>query len=320
MSIFVLTKSIIMTFQQLEYIVAVEKYRHFVNAATACGVTQSTLSSMIQKLEQEIDVVIFDRSKHPIEPTALGRQIIAQARLILHTSSQLRELVLSEKEQERGTVYIGMSSSVAPSLYPSFNRLVTAEHTGIHACVYESEPEALLQKLQRAEIDMVISSPNDTVIPDLMEIELYVERFFLYVSSAHPLYQREWVRPEDLMDGDFWLLKSFHSGYPQLGELLRHDTRHHTDFEMGSLSTLIGLIDENGGYTVLPQLFVNRLTAEQKKNIRPINSGRFFRTVSLFIRNDYVRERMLNIIADIVKRIVPEDMINQRLKKFRISL
>jgi LysR family hydrogen peroxide-inducible transcriptional activator len=309
-----------MTFQQLEYIVAVDKYRHFVNAATACGVTQSTLSSMIQRLEQEIDVIIFDRKKHPIEPTALGKQIISQARLILHTSSQLRELVLSEKEQEHGTLYIGMPPSVTPYIYPTFHRLISAEHPGIRTGIFECSSERLLQMLQQGEIDMAISAQPGGEVPGLLEIELYTERFLLYISSAHALYQRERVNAEDLMDGDLWVLRSFHECYPQLGDLIHHDTRHRTSFEVGSLSTLVSLIDENGGYTILPQLYAQRLTPEQQRNLRPINGAKFFRPVSLIIRSDYVREHMLNIVADLIKRIVPSEMINPRLKKFKITL
>jgi LysR family hydrogen peroxide-inducible transcriptional activator len=308
-----------MTFQQLEYIVAVDKYRHFVNAATACGVTQSTLSSLIQKLEQEIDVVIFDRKKHPIEPTVLGKQIIAQARLILHTSSQLRELVISEKEQEHASLFLGMPPSVAPYVYPTFHRLISAEYPGIHTSIFECSSERLLQMLQQGEIDMAISTLHDHD-SSLMEIELYTERFVLYISSAHALYQRERVNPEDLMDGEMWTLRSFHECYPQLGDIIHRDTRHRTTLEVGSLSTLISLIDENGGYTILPQFYTTRLTPEQQRNIRPINGGKFFRSVSLIIRSDYLRERMLNIVADLIKRIVPEDAINPRLKKFKITL
>lgn len=308
-----------MTFQQLEYIVAVEKYRHFVNAATACGVTQSTLSSMIQKLEQEIDVIIFDRSKHPIEPTPLGKQIITQARLILHNSTQLRELILNEKEQEQGTLYIGMLPCIAPYLYPAFCRTIGVHHPGIRTYIYEESPAEIVAKVQKSEIDMAFV-PSGLNAQGTMEIELYTERFMLYVSPSHALHQRPWVTAEDLMDGDLWLLGNYHPNYPQFGPLLRQDTHHRTQFEAGSLSTLVALIDQNGGYTLLPALYERCLTEEQRKNLRPINSGKFFRTISLIIRTDYVRERMLNIVAEMVKQIIPEDMIMQRIKKYKITL
>lgn len=309
-----------MTFQQLEYIVAVEKYRHFVNAAAACGVTQSTLSSMVQKLEQEMDVIIFDRTKHPIEPTTLGRQIIAQARLILHTSAQLRELVVNEREQEHTTLYIGLSETIGQAIYPAFNRILTMSYPGIHAGIYSDDETTLLARLEHTELDMVIAPIMQERPSSLMEIELFTERLVSYISPAHPLSQRPWVRPEDLMDGKLWRLKSFHGRCPQLGDLLLNDVSHHTDFEQGDLATLVALVDENGGHTLLPQLFTRCLTDEQRKNIRTVNSGTFFRTVALYIRSDYLRERMLNIVADVVKRVIPDDMVSPRLKKFKITL
>lgn len=309
-----------MTFQQLEYIVAVDKYRHFVNAAAACGVTQSTLSTTIAKLEQEIDVVIFDRSKHPIEPTALGLQIISQAHVILHNSSQLRALVQNEKEGDRGVLRIGMLPSIAPSIYPGFSRSAKNLYPHIFTHIFESPANILIDSLQKAEIDMALLSSNDIKDTNLLEIELFTERFFLYVSPAHMLHKRERVMPEDLQDGDLWVLKSFHDRYQQLSEVIHKETFHTTFLEAGGLPTLISLVDTNGGYTLIPQLFCNALSEQQKQNVRIIQSSKFFRTVSLVIKRDYMRERMLNIVAEIIKNVVPNDMINTRLNKFKITL
>lgn len=309
-----------MTFQQLEYIVAVDTHRHFVNAATACGVTQSTLSSTISKLEQEIDVVIFDRSKHPIEPTALGQRIINQARVILHNSQQLRDLVQNEKESDKGNLFIGIIPSVAPYLYPNMARAMRNEYPNVHTSVTEDYAEQLVEKLQRAELDMAIVSGTEIKDTNLLEIELYTERFLLYVSPSSSLWQREWVRPEDLQDGAIWAMRAFHDHYPQLSTLTHRETFHNTTLDFGNLRTLIDLVNVNGGYTLVPELFKLTLSPEQQKNLRPIQGPRFFRTISLVIRQDYMRERMLNIMADAVKRTVPTEMLSQRLLKFKITL
>lgn len=305
-----------MTFQQLEYIVAVDKYRHFVKAATECGVTQSTLSTTIAKLEQEIDVIIFDRSKHPIEPTSLGKQIISQAQIILHNSSMLRELVRNEKDGDKGSLRIGMTPSLAPSIYPAFAKVSRSLYPHIVTNIVEAPTHSIIRRMQQAELDMAIVSSSDIKETNLLEIELFTERFLLYVSPAHPLHNYERVTPQDLQDGDIWVLKSFHDRFPQLSEVIHRETMHSTFFEAGGLTTLIQMVDTNGGYTLIPQLLQNALTEKQRQNIRTIQSPKIFRTVSLVIRPDYMRERMLNIVADIIKNIVPEDMINQRLKKF----
>lgn len=309
-----------MTFQQLEYIVAVDTHRHFVNAATACGVTQPTLSSIIAKLEQEIDVVIFDRSKHPIEPTTLGRRIINQAKVILHNSQQLREMVQSEKESDKGDLLIGIIPSVAPYLYPPMSRIMRSDYPNVHTTITEAYAEQLVDKLQRAELDMAILSETEIQDTNLFEIELYTERFLLYVSPASPLWQREWVRPEDLQDGDIWAMRAFHDHYPQLSSITHRETFHNTTLDYGHLQTLVDLVNANGGYTLLPELFQKALPPDQQGNLRPIQGPRFFRTISLVIRQDYMRERMLNIIAETVKRIVPSEMISQRLVKYKITL
>lgn len=309
-----------MTFQQLEYIVSVDEHRHFVKAATACGVTQSTLSTTIAKLEQEIDVVIFDRSKKPIEPTALGKQIVSQARVILHNSQQLRDLVLNEKKSDKGNLLVGIIPSVAPYLLPQLTRQLRNDFPNVHTTVTEAYAERLIEQLQRSELDMAILSNSEIKDTNLYEIELYTERFLLYVSPSSPLWNREWLRPEDLQDGDLWAMRSFHDHYSQLSSITHRETFHSTTLDHGSLSTLVKMIDLNGGYTLLPELFKLILSAEQQKNLRPIQGPKFFRTISLVIRQDYMRERMLNIMADSVKRVIPAEMVNTRLTKFKITL
>lgn len=309
-----------MTFQQLEYIVAVDKHRHFVNAATACGVTQPTLSSTICKLEQEIDVVIFDRSKHPVEPTELGKRIISQAKVILHNSQQLRDLVQNEKESDKGNLFIGIIPSVSAYLYPSMTRHMRQDSPNLHTTVTEDYAEQLIEKLQRSELDMAILSSSEIKDTNLLEIELYTERFQLYVSPASSLWAREWLRPEDLFDGRIWAMRSFHDHYPQLAGITHKESTHNTTLDYGNLQTLIKLVNEHGGYTIIPELFKNALPTELCQNIRPIQGSKFFRTISLVIRPDYMRERMLNVVADAVKKVIPNDMLSQRLLKYKITL
>ena len=309
-----------MTFQQLEYIVAVDEYRHFVNAATACGVTQSTLSSTISKLEQEIDVVIFDRSKHPIEPTVLGQRIINQAKVILHNSQQLRDLVTNEKSSDKGHLLLGIIPSVAPYLYPSMARCLKDNFPNIHTSVTEAEPDLLLERVQRSELDMAIVASSDIKDTNLLEIELFTERFMLYTSPASSLWSREWIRPEEMMSGDMWSLRSFHDRYPQLTPFAHREDFHTSTFDNGNLSTLIHLVNINGGFTILPELMRRVLTPEEQRNMKSIQGPKFFRTISLVIRQDYMRERLLNIVADTVKRCVPAEMLNTRLQKYKITL
>ena len=309
-----------MTFQQLEYIVAVEKYRHFVNAATSCGVTQSTLSSTIAKLEQEIDVVIFDRSKHPIEPTVLGARIIKQADVILHNSEMLRELIQNEKQQDRGNVRVGMLPSLAPAIFPQFAGQARSLYPNVNTQMIEAPTSEIVDMLQKEELDMALINSADIADTSLLGVDLFTERFMLYISPAHMLHNRERVLPEDLQDGDIWVLKSFHDRYQQLSELVHRESIHTSFLTIGSLATLISLVDANGGYTLIPQLYVNALNDRQKQNVRIIQSPKYFRTISLAFSKQYLRERMLNIVTDIIKHVVPEDLIKDKIKKYKITI
>lgn len=310
-----------MTFQQLEYIVAVDKSRHFVNAATACGVTQSTLSATISKLEQEIDVVIFDRSKHPIEPTPMGERIIRQAEVILHNSAQLRAMVQNEKDEVQGQLLLGMIPSVAPVLFPQMGRLVSTLAPNLQVHIHEHNSAKLIDQLQRSELDLAIMDSVDVKDSNLMCIDLWTERFVLYASDSHPLRHRETVRIEEMLDGNIWTLRAFHDHYPQLTEVTHQSTLRHTFLESGSLHTLMAAVDANGGFTLLPEIFSTCLSAEQHKGLHKINSGKFFRTISLAVRQDYLREGMLNVVTGAIKRIIPNELLSSRIANFeRIKL
>lgn len=307
-----------MTFQQLEYIVAVNKTRHFVNAATECGVTQSTLSATIAKLEQEIDVVIFDRSKKPIEPTPMGKAIIERAEIILHNSSELRDLAFNERNASRGKLLLGMLPSVASVIFPRFVGKVSELAPGLEVHTFSHQPMTLVNKLLCSELDMIITdNPNIADNNNILTIDLYTERFVVYASDTCPLATRESLRPEDLMSGDIHTLRSFHDHYPQLTEVTHQKTiNRQITLDSGSLSTLVSVVDANGGFTILPETFGACLSPEQRQRMRRINSGKFFRTISLGIRSDYMRERMLNIVTDAVRHIIPSDMLDSRITKF----
>ena len=154
-----------MTLQQMEYIVAVDRYRHFAKAAEACGVSQSTLSALIQKLEQELDVAIFDRSSHPIMPTAIGAEIVARAKKVLFDAAQVRELVAARKGESVGRVSLGIISTVAPYLLPQMLRYLSVRHPDIQLHVEEARVPAMIGRLEKGEIDVALmASPSRVTV------------------------------------------------------------------------------------------------------------------------------------------------------------
>lgn len=305
-----------MTFQQLEYIVAVDKCRHFNNAAAELGINQSTLSSTISKLEQEIDVVIFDRSKHPIELTPMGKLVLKQAEVILHNSAQLRAMVQNERNEVQGQLMLGMIPSVAPVLFPQMGRQVSMTAPNLQLHIHEHNSARLIDQMMQSEIDLAIMDANDIEKTNLMGIDLWTERFVLYASASHPLHNRETIRPEEMLDGNIWTLRTFHDHYPQLAEVTHQNQLRHTFLESGSLHTLVAAVDANGGFTLLPETFASCLSAEQRKGLHRINSGKYFRTVALAVRPDYLREGMLNVVTSAIKRIIPHELLSTRIANF----
>jgi LysR family hydrogen peroxide-inducible transcriptional activator len=186
-----------MTLQQLEYIVAVEQHGYFVNAADACGVTQSTLSLMIKKLEEELDVKIFNRDTHPVTVTEIGRKVIDEAKMAVYHTKQLVELTRTEKEQSSGDLSIALTTTVAPVIMPGLFHFMKTKYASISLRVEEMITATILTKLKKAEVDMgVLTYPvND---PDLLEVPLYHERFFAYVSPKDALYQEESIERTQL--------------------------------------------------------------------------------------------------------------------------
>ena len=176
-----------MTLQQLEYVLALEKTRHFVRAAEMCGVTQPTLSAMIQKLEDELDCKIFDRSRQPIEVTEIGNQIIRQAQVIIYQSNQLKESVRNEKNALSGTLNLAIIPTIAPYLLPQFIATFKKAHPTIALKVSEMHTSTIIEKLRVAEIDMaILSTPLDD--PKILEVPLYYEKFIAYISPTESIF------------------------------------------------------------------------------------------------------------------------------------
>ena len=309
-----------MTLQQLEYIVAVEKYRHFAKAAESCHVTQSTLSMMIQKLEQELEINIFDRKTQPIEPTPIGVTLLAQAKVILYNAKQFKELALNEKEQESGKVTFGIIPTVAPYILPKLFNILQERNPNINLHVKEITTSEIINQLEKAEIDMaLLATPLNN--PNLLEIPIYYERFFAYVSPTEPLYNiiNEYEM-RHLPTDHLWILKEGHCLRNQVMRLCESESGFSTTYEAGSIDTLVKIVDTNGGYTIIPELHLDFLSEKQKANVRPIVNPEPNREISLVVRNDYVKEKLLNVIARNISDTIPENMLDERLKKFSIKL
>lgn len=303
----------------MEYIVAVDEYGHFGKAADACGITQPTLSLMIKKLEEELDVTIFDRDSHPVKPTMMGRRLIEKAKVVLFNAGQMVEITRKEKELASGEVRIAMIATVAPILTPGLFKYMCENYPNVQPLVQEMLSDSIIRRLKLAELDMgiMVSPVND---PDLMEIPLFREKFMAYVSPSYPLYAKESLESTKLLNHPIWVLKDglrqFDRSMLAPGERFSYDKM----YEGGRAGTLIYVVNEIGGMTILPELHRSLILYSMQENLRPIVNPEVSRKISLVIRRDFVHERMLNIIVDGIKSIVPVQNQEEILRRGPLKL
>ncbi len=308
-----------MNIQQLEYIIALDTHRHFVKAAQSCGVSQPTLSTLITRLEEELDITIFDRSCHPIKPTEIGEKLIAQAKVTLFHLSQFKELAFNERQVNTGKLRLGVIPTVAPYILPLLFNEMRKKYPQIELQVSEQQTHIIVEQLKKAELDMaILATPLN--IDGILEIPLYYEKFLAYISPTEPLHAETEIQSHLMPTEHLWVLKEGHCMRNQIFNFCEINTEYSNIYEAGSINTLIGIVDVNGGYTVIPELHSPLLTETQQANVRPLSSPIPVREISLIIRQDYVKQTLINSLVDSVKNVIPEHMIDARLKKFAIKL
>lgn len=308
-----------MTLQQMEYIVALDKYRHFAKAAESCGVSQSTLSSLVQKLEFELDVCIFDRSSHPVRPTPIGAEIINRMRQVLFNAAQVSELVSARKGESIGKVSLGIISTVAPYILPKMFRYMSHKHPDIQLHVEEGRASSIISQLERGQLDVALmATPIDD--SELLEIPVYTERLLAYISPCAGFHHKKSLQTDTLPVDGVWVLREGYCPNRGVFPFCNMKSDHQAVYEAGSVETLVRIVDENGGYAIIPELHVPLLNEAQQANVRNLTNPEPSREIAFVVHRNFVRERLLNILSDAIKSIIPERMLNQRIKKFPIVL
>lgn len=313
-----------MNIQQLEYIIAVDNHRHFSKAAEASFVTQPTLSMMIQKLEEELGVKIFDRTQLPVKPTEIGVKIIEQARMATAQINQIKDIVMEERGEVKGVFKLGIIPTVSPYLLPRMMNTHAHNNQDIRIEIKELTTENILIALANDTLDgAILATPlrEETIT----ETPLYYERFFAYVSpNERSIYVKNEIDEKDLSNGRLWLLDEVHCFRTQILHLCNQKKFNTSNsifnFEAGSIDTLIKIVDDNDGLTVIPEMAIENLSDKQKKNVRPIKGSTPVREVSLVTKKDFIREKLISIIVEQIKDTIPHSYKDDALKKYVIPL
>lgn len=299
-----------MTLQQLEYILAVDKYRHFAHAAEFCRVTQPTLSMMIQKLENELDVKLFDRNFTPVRPTAVGCKVLEQARKAVREVSLIKDIVQEEKKAFGGTFRLSVLPTIAPYLLPRFFSQLMEKYPQLDIRVSEMKTKECLTSLYDGEIDAAIIA-SEVEDKSLECITLYYEQFFGYVSTQEPIFTNEMIRSSDISGKRLWLLDEGHCFRDQLMRFCQLEAvkLHQDTYRLGSMETFMRMVESGNGITFIPELALQQLDEHQRSLVRPFAVPRPARRICLLARKDFVRRTVLDLLVESIQKAVPAEML-----------
>ena len=302
------------TLTQLEYIVAIDEYRHFATAAEKCFVTQPTLSMQIKKLEDELGVIIFDRSRQPVVPTDLGAKLIEQARMTLSATQRIKEIIQEEQQEVEGTLKIGIIPTLAPYLLPVFIGPYIRKYPAVKVEVEELVSEEIIRRLKRDMLDvgLFVTPYHDEKI---VERPVFYEEMLVYAHPDSELLKKKEVGHEDIVTSDIWMVGKGHCFRNQVVNLCEMSASQHKnlpfEFESNSLETLMRIVDVEGGFTLIPELALQYMSPAKKKQVRSIANTKPLREVSVIYSRHFTKQRLITLLCDEIKSVVPAHMLKR---------
>jgi len=313
-----------MTLTQLEYVLAVNKFRHFGKAAKSCFVTQPTLSMQVQKLEDELEIILFDRSKSPILPTSDGELIIEQAKTVVREQKRIFDLVQRARDELAGDFRLAVIPTLSTYILPLFLKSFVEKYPNVNLFIEECKTEEIVTLLAADEIDvgLLVTPLHDT---SLTERVLYYEPFYLFVAPNHPLCRKKKIKQADMKLAEIWLLNKGNCFRDQVLNICsegkdrdRDQIGEHIRFESGNLETLKNMVLTSSGYTILPHLAVEQLSAERKKLVREFHPPVPTREVSLVYGRRVLRKRMIDALEAEILSVLPAELRSLDRKKVEV--
>jgi LysR family hydrogen peroxide-inducible transcriptional activator len=305
-----------MNIQQLEYIVAVDTYRHFAKASEKSFVTQPTLSAMIQKLEEELAVKIFDRSKHPVIPTREGEEILRRAKQILSEVNGIKNFAHELRGETMGELRLGIIPTLAPYLLPLFLKSFREKNPGLTLYIKEMLTEEIILGLKTGQLDIgLLATPLHE--HKIAEHSLFCEELFAYANGYAQLADNRPIMLQEIDLSNLWLIEEGHCLRNQVFNLCEMKKleikKENLHYQAGSIETLINLVDNHSGMTIIPELATFNLKTTQKKKIHQFAEPQPMREISLVVEKDFPRKKLIKQLKTEILCCVPLNL-NRRCK------
>ena len=294
-----------MTIIQLEYLLSVANCGSFSAAAEHCFVTQPSLSMQVKALEEELGVVLLDRSKKPVIPTEAGEVVLSRARETIKACNCIRESVAELKGETAGKLRLGVIPTVAPYLLHKFLPAFVRDYPKVELEISEMVTADIVEALRRDRLDAALVA-GGTCGEGIAEHELFGDRFFAYVSPNNPLYERSNVRIEDIDLKDLVILSAGNCMRDQVIELCqaKRNMPSHYTFESGSLDTLMRIVDCTSCLTIIPEMAVEYVPADRRDRIKTLAKGATSRKIAVAVRRTYVKNSIIRALTDTVMACV----------------
>ncbi len=295
-----------MTITQLKYVLAVAEHKNFTVASEHCFVTQPTLSMQIQKLEDELDIQIFNRSKKPIQLTDIGLKIVEQAKTIVDESNRITDIVDQQKGYIGGEFKLGIIPTIMPTLLPMFLKTFVKKYPKVHLIIEELTTEEIIKKLTEGHIDAAIAATpleNEAI----KERVIYYEPFVGFIPKNHRLFEHKTLKINDLELDDILLLEDGHcfkESVLNLCATFKKQTTAHFHLESGSFNTLIKLSKENLGMTLLPYLHTLDLNENDATHLREFNTPAPAREVSLIYHKSQLKMQLIESLKGVIDSVI----------------
>lgn len=308
------------SFIQLQYVLALAKHQHFKKAAEASNVTQPTLSMQLQKLEEQIGLVLFDRKAVPISPTPAGKLFIKQAEKVFFEVDKLKQVIEDQKESITGNFRIGALPTIAPYLFPRIVPGITEHFDQISIDAFEKTTAQLVQQLLHGELDIgIMVTPNDE--QHLKFFPIYREEFVLYISHHHDLFHKQEIDASELNPNDVWVLEEGHCFREQVLNICGNKEGQTGKFtyRSGSLEALKRLVDKYGGITLLPEMAIEDFDSNSLKHVKRLKAPLPVREVSLAVHENFSKMTMVDKLSKVIKNSLPfnlQEKNNIRIIKY----